>query len=704
MFTSLKVENYRGLKEVSIPMSSFVCIIGENNAGKSTTMLALSLFISGSKLASTDFFDGSNPIRIEVEIEVQQQLLSSLSAVDKVIIEELLCDGKITLIRKYNSADITGVLCMRESVPADERYNIKKLEEQLTGKRGNEVEFLMISIFPEHTDVFSGVTTQKKAKELTEELISQLPQEQFVEVDKPLPNGVATVIKKILPEPILIPAVKDISDDVKTKESATFGKLLSVLMNLIEGADEVKQIIDSFNRLQGLLNRTLAADGSIQDNRLSQVINIESSINTYLKENFPKANLEFQIPPPQLKQVFSTAQIMVDDGVKGDIESKGDGLKRAVMFSILRSYVELKRQQDNTDAPLEATNRQHYIFLFEEPELFLHPQSQKVMFEALSNLSSVQQIVTTTHSPAFFSPTSTGIFVKMCKEYTTGSKPASRAIFVNLHNDISKKDLFQILCYENNTAAFFAQKVLLVEGDSDIYFFKHISKILNSEWDFDKKGIPVIRLNGKGNVSRFKEFFGHFGIKVYCILDLDVLIGGFGQLQAAATSTEMRAVMLEKVDKIIVKEGVGIPLGKEKIQRLVQSYTWRQRYSKFMELVDKVYSGSQITDEEKTELENLFPEEKNEGRKLVLQRSLEEIPDKLSTIIALYDENTFVLSQGAVENYYPPGAQGGDKPSRAMQVCEHLKSREDIDRICPTFEINGETLIEFEHIFKRVFC
>jgi putative ATP-dependent endonuclease of OLD family len=293
--------------------------------------------------------------------------------------------------------------------------------------------------------------------------------------------------------------------------------------------------------------------------------------------------------------------------------------------------------------------------------------------------------------------------VKMCKEYIPSGKPISKAIFIDLHNDMSKKDLFQILCYENNAAAFFAQKLLLVEGDSDIYFFKHISKVLNSEWDFDNKGIPVIKLNGKGNVARFKEFFGHFGIELHCILDLDVLIGGFGQLEAAAATSEIRASMLEEVDRIIENEDVTITLGKERIQRLVHSYTWRQRYSQFKKYANKISLGEPLSDDERMELENLFPEEKNEGRKLVLQRGFDVVPNKLDTIVALYAENTYVLSQGAVENYYPDGVQGGDKPTRAMQVCELLKTRADINQVCPSIEIDGDNTTEFEHIFKRIF-
>ena len=53
----LSVTNYKALRDVSIPLSHFVCLIGENNSGKSSFLQALSLFFSGSKLAVSHFFD-----------------------------------------------------------------------------------------------------------------------------------------------------------------------------------------------------------------------------------------------------------------------------------------------------------------------------------------------------------------------------------------------------------------------------------------------------------------------------------------------------------------------------------------------------------------------------------------------------------------------------------------------------------------------
>ncbi len=60
-FDLVTIENYRALKHVDLTLSEFNCIIGENNSGKSSTLLALSLFINGTKINQRDFLINQSP-------------------------------------------------------------------------------------------------------------------------------------------------------------------------------------------------------------------------------------------------------------------------------------------------------------------------------------------------------------------------------------------------------------------------------------------------------------------------------------------------------------------------------------------------------------------------------------------------------------------------------------------------------------------
>lgn len=86
-----------------------------------------------------------------------------------------------------------------------------------------------------------------------------------------------------------------------------------------------------------------------------------------------------------------------------------------------------------------------------------------------------------------------------------------------------QKGLIKIL---NNTQAarvLFLNKVLLVEGQDDEYFFRDVIKRLQPDLS---QNINIYGVNGKDNISSvnslsFKDFFESFGLKVYFIKDLD---------------------------------------------------------------------------------------------------------------------------------------------------------------------------------------
>lgn len=715
---STKIENYRALRDVYLPLSQFVCIVGENNSGKSSTLLALSLFITGSKIYKTDYYDNTKAIRIEVELNIDENDLSKIKDEEKNKILEIINDNNLTLVRRYE-IDGSVNLCYKRLMPKDERFDDSKIAEILRNKRGNDIKTAIVNHLPEYQDFFEEVKTQTNAREIVYSIIKDLPSNQLEVKDVKLPISEST-IKMLMPDPYYIQAVKDTSDDVKTKESATFGKIISLFHKEIEGSEQVKDIVESFGKITTLFNRTNIVEGC-PDKRLKEVNEIEKLVNEYLKENFPNSSLEFYIPPVELKDILSTAQIYVDDGTRGLIDSKGDGLKRAVTFSLLRSYVEMRRRQKITDSldskeleSLKEENPSHsYLFLFEEPELYLHPAAQKILFDALSLISGSNQVVVTTHSPIFFSSTSTNTFVKMKKVHETDKKAHSTAICIDLHNNITNKDLFQLICYENNCAAFFANKVVLVEGDSDIYFYNHVAKTLNNNWDFNRKNIPLIKINGKGNVQKYKNFFKSFEIDVHAILDLDVLVDGFNKIEVTEKTNSIYYQMITELDKVAVEQSIsGIPK-KDEIVEMIQKYTWRQRYLRLKELCGELKSGNPLNNNEFDEINLLFEIEDKNKRKHILQSEEFQIISKDILLSSLRDENIYVLSKDSPENYYPSWAYGDNKPSRAINACKILPDRQSILEISPLINTHQKEVqeikdhknekTEFEVIFERIF-
>jgi putative ATP-dependent endonuclease of OLD family len=716
----IKIKNYRGIKGDAFEASPFTCAIGENNAGKSSILLATSLFFSGTTLSKSDFYQNEEPIEIEITLSnIDEKDIRRLSEEHRERIEELMVDEKLVLTRQYSTDGKSELLCNRLT-PKDTKFNKDVVGGLMKGKKGKDISASVIVLFPEYKDKLENLTTQKDVFAKLEEIISEMPPEQKELKLSPLPTGIENSISKFLPEPIYIAAVKDLKDDVKSKESATFGKLLGILMRFLENSKHFEKISQSFNELHSLLNVIREAE-QVTDNRIEKLQTIEKQIGDFLAENFPKSKLEIDIPKPELKQVFSNARILIDDGVRDIIETKGDGIKRAVTFALLRTYVEQLKEQRReiaaakkaektvTDvveekAQSEEVNEQPYLFLFEEPELYLHPNAQKILFEALENLTSEHnQVFVTTHSPMFFSPQATGTFIKVIKEYPIVGKPYGKFLTINLLKEIQAKDAFQIICFENNTAAFFSNKVLLVEGDSDLIYIKEIARLLNNEWNFDIKNIPIISINGKSNIKRFVDFYKFFQIDCYSIVDSDALIDGFDKFDVPEDIKLQRNKLLTTLDKLADEKGIEADLPREKIKEIVRRYSWKDSFNRLKIIGQKIRKGEAVTVEELAELEFLFAEETNNRRRKIFTDKEITVDGRDELLAQLRIQNIFILSHGAIESYYPSGIVGDDKPTKALNAINYLKEQADCRVHLPTIKIEGQDKCELEIIFETIF-
>lgn len=81
-----------------------------------------------------------------------------------------------------------------------------------------------------------------------------------------------------------------------------------------------------------------------------------------------------------------------------------------------------------------------------------------------------------------------------------------------------QKLLIRILDNTRSTYAFFAKKVVLVEGDSDRYFYKAVFQSLHQDMDQE---IAILHVAGKSELAQWTGLFENFGLTVYRIADLD---------------------------------------------------------------------------------------------------------------------------------------------------------------------------------------
>lgn len=707
--THLRIKNYKGLREIDIPLSRFACLIGENNAGKSSVLQALSLFFSGSVLPKTHWFDTEKSIRIEVLFgEITDADINRLVEEHRTRIKAIIKDGTLMLVRVYGQ-DGKSALKYRKLLPLEERFSDDKIAELVKGQKvGKPFADAVKAAFPELKDVVTPAMNQGEMKAKIQELADSLPEDQKSPADVDLPTGIDKSISAMLPEPIYIPAVKDLKDDVKSNESTPFGKVLGILLKAIEPhLAEEKTLFEQLNKK---LNRVIQPDGTEKDDRLIPVKTIEETVERFVQDSFKTVKLRITIPPPELKTVLSSALIYANDGVDGLIDSKGDGLRRAIVFAILRSYVELSKTGLIPDQAASATTNPRHILLFEEPELYLHPKAQQVLFDALGTFSHKHPVVVTTHSPVFFGPQSTTTFIKMRKktDAAVDPKPFGAAHPIDL-GDTDARDQFQIICYENNNIAFFAEIVVLVEGDSDYIVLPHLARVINPAWDSGQLPIRFARIGGKGNIRRYKQFFSRFQTRVLVVTDLDFLLGTeFGQIEPSNDLKAQRNRILEGIDTIIGQNGEGPEPKVEQIKEAHERGDLRALWKKARDLQVKYKVGQASFEDVNKAVDEFFAWEKYWARRDVLHQCPNEPlrTQKRVLLNNLREQGICVLERGSIEDYYPDGIIGENKPARAQRFCNTVMTKEQALALCDGGYkgAGGVMTSEFEVMFQTIFA
>ncbi len=157
------------------------------------------------------------------------------------------------------------------------------------------------------------------------------------------------------------------------------------------------------------------------------------------------------------------------------------------------------------------------VVIIDEPEIHLHYQFQHEYLQVIADLNQDQnsQYILVTHSEALINSNT----INSVRRFSLSREGHTKMFAPTLNTD--QKSLIKILDNTRSTYAFFAKKVVLVEGDTDRYFFRAV--ILEKHKEKDQE-IAVLNIGGKGEFKKWKDLFSNFGLSVSIISDLDYLI------------------------------------------------------------------------------------------------------------------------------------------------------------------------------------
>ncbi len=518
----IEIKNYRSLHNLTIYPEDILALVGRNNSGKSNLIKALELFFEGSTRLINDecFYNHKTeePIEIFITFEKisdwEREQFEPWMDEDKLVVgREIVCSGADSYT--INNLAITKVPepeWLREDVIDGEKITewwSKKDELKI-----NDLDF-GVGLGTAKPTV---VKWKEAAKKFLDDHRDEIPWEKERREN---PKGYPGVLKGALPEFIHIPAVRDISEETKVTKTNPFGQLINSVLVKISGQQK-DAISKQLKEIEKRLNR------SEEGERITEIKDIEARLNKLMSE-LMDCDIEIEMAMPQLREVFGAAKIYADDGIRTTIETKGHGMQRSMIFTILRAYAELAHVQKAGEKAEERTT----IFAIEEPELYLHPQSQRTLMSVFREIASGRdQIIYSTQSSLFVD---ISYFDQVCvmrrekRDERYESYPTQLSMQTMVEDLKARKgvdateegireqysNVFNPMINEG----FFADKVVIVEGPSEQYALPIYADALR--YNLDRNNISVVHSDGKGQMDRLLRVFSGFMIPTYLWFDGD---------------------------------------------------------------------------------------------------------------------------------------------------------------------------------------
>ncbi|MBU1087150.1 MAG: AAA family ATPase [Candidatus Omnitrophica bacterium] len=476
----IAIHNFRSICDANISLDNCGILVGINNSGKTNVIDAIRAFYGkGVKFEKSRDFPLKGALDKESWVEIEF----------KPSIEELE-----TLKDEYRS--INGTFRVRNYLLSEQK-----------DKEGKELSGPYAYV--------NGV----------------LSQERFY--------GFKNVGQGKFGDIIYIPAVSKVDEYTKLTGPSALRELVNaVLSKVMEQSGAYQALSDSFSQFEGAIKTEKTTEGhSLQS--------IETDISKELSDW--GAGFKLNINPVGVDDIIKSLinHEIIDQALNKTqpISAYGQGFQRSVIYTLIRvaaKYSSSKSVHKKKDFVPELT-----WILFEEPEAFLHPTQIGILNTDLRALvqSESSQVLLSTHNP-IFATHSIRYITAICrlqredcqtKIYQISPQNLNAVLTVNQQDaqawhaagiQTDPDDLlidmesikYALWLDEKRSSAFFAEKVLLVEGPTETALFSYM---FDQGMLHNCKGVFILDTIGKYNIHRFMRMFQEFGIRHYVLYDSD---------------------------------------------------------------------------------------------------------------------------------------------------------------------------------------
>lgn len=528
------IKNFRRIGYADIMLAPASFLIGQNNYGKSSVIKAIAVLL-GEAPSLDDFRkdETGSPIP-EMEITGYFSGIDPETAAARGFRGRVV-NGEFCYIKKINLQNVSkpAIECLEYPYEIKEEFRDAQSGQDLV-ERGIDPELAKKA-------VAGGDLTKRLKKGWERELLDDVVQFDMSQPPRFVsnPGGFPSIVQSRLPELLYVDALTEEDDVDKADKNTLVSKVLTILFqDVLEGSELAATISQDLKRLEEEMSPEL--DGSV-------INKLQSALNEIISGVFPGCGIDIR---PSLAQGLSSVlkpkyDIKLFSNVQTGAAFQGTGLLRTAVFAMLRYHAHLRVEHGGIRPLLVA---------FEEPELYLHPSAANLLRDTIYELGQTDQIICTTHSPWMIDLSKDKQSLTKMVRRDDGSVTAiNYGVSQELLNldmvDRERVKMLQVFDDEMSRV-FFTDRVVVVEGDSELIAIKQTLKLLPEDV---RRSIlastQVVKARGKASILSLVKYLHALSIQPVVIHDRDRGTEGSEKLNpliSDAVGDAARLIVLEE--------------------------------------------------------------------------------------------------------------------------------------------------------------
>lgn len=509
---SVRIQNFRTLRDVSITFDAVTTFIGPNGTGKSTVLRALDWFFNGKAGTLTEKDCAFGAVHEDIEVQVT---FAGLTDKDREELGKYAPDDAETFTAwKRRSSDGSEVLSanakgLPEFNPIKSAGTATTKKDLYAALRADRPELELVAA-ASGTAVDQAVTAWEAAN--TNKL-TDVPEELQTNFFGFNSGGKMSGLFDF----VLVTADLRASEQSLDAKASIIGRILERSVDRAAADEEITRIVEeSRNKQQQVYDEKFRAQLDVMTTQLNEVVASYS----------PGRVISVAPSEMELKAPRTTFDVSVLDGeTETAVDGQGHGFQRTLLISALQFL-----------AQSGSASAEGVICLgIEEPELFQHPIQAQTFARVLRSLAEDEgkriQVTYATHSPAF-------VEARHFHQVRRLTRSSGNAPVVTVHSatvaDVKAK-LAEVIedsrvdrqldgiIANQLSVALFAHRALIVEGTTDSAIFYGLGD-RDSIASLEASGVSIVPANGKSSIPLAHAILTSLGIPAYAVFDGD---GGF---------------------------------------------------------------------------------------------------------------------------------------------------------------------------------